>query len=216
MKILIMGSPGAGKGTIAEMLQEDFGIVHLSSGDILRDAVKENNPLGKEAKAYMERGILVPDDIIVKLMKEKLNQESFILDGFPRNLFQVKKLEDEGIKIDMVINLEVDEETIISRLSGRRICTKCNKIYHLKNMPPKKNGICDICGSKLYQREDDKPATIRERIKTYKEQTEGLIKYYNDKGILNNIDAGGKKEVTYDKMSSLPWLKKRQYKSEGK
>ncbi len=212
MKILIMGPPGAGKGTIAEMLQKEFGVIHLSSGDILRDAVKENNPLGLEAKSYMKKGVLVPDDIIIKLMKEKLNKEDFILDGFPRNLAQVKKLEDENIKIDMVLNLNVDEATIISRISGRRICTKCGKIYHLKNMPPRKDGICDICGSKLYQREDDKPDTIKERLRTYKEQTEGLIKYYSDKGMLNNIDAGGKKEVTYDKILALQWLKKRRYK----
>jgi adenylate kinase len=186
MKILIMGPPGAGKGTIAEMLQKEFGIIHLSSGDI------------------------------IKLMKEKLSEESFILDGFPRNLAQVKKLEDENIKIDMVLNLKVNEKTIISRLSGRRICTKCGKIYHLENMPPKKDGICDICGGELYQREDDKPETIKRRLKTYKDQTEGLIKYYSEKGILNNIDANGKKEATYDKIINLQWLKKRRYKSKVK
>ena len=216
MKLLLIGPPGAGKGTIAEMLQKDFGIIHLSSGDILRDAVKENNPLGNEAKDYMEKGTLVPDEIIIKLMKEKLNKESFILDGFPRNLAQVKKLEDEDIKIDMVLNLRVDKKTIVSRISGRRICTKCGKIYHVENMPPKKDGICDICGSKLYQREDDKPKTISKRLEIYKEQTKGLIKYYSDKGILNNIDAGGNKETTYDKIPNLQWLNKRRYKSKGK
>lgn len=216
MKLLLIGPPGAGKGTIAEMLQKDFGVMHLSSGDILRDAIKENNPLGNEAKAYMEKGTLVPDEIIIKLMKEKLNEESFVLDGFPRNLAQVKKLEDEDIKIDMALNLMVDEKTIVSRISGRRICTKCGKIYHVENMPSEKDGICDVCGSKLYQREDDKPKTISKRLETYKEQTEGLIKYYGDKGILNNIDAGGNKEATYDKISNLQWLNKRKYKSKGK
>jgi adenylate kinase len=212
MKILFLGPPGVGKGTIAEMLEKDFGIMHLSSGDILRDAVKENNPLGIEAKAYMEKGVLVPDEVIVKLMKEKLTGEDFILDGFPRNLAQVKKLEEENINIDEVLNLMANEETIISRLSGRRICSKCGKIYHLKNMPPKKDEICDICGNKLYQRQDDKPETIKRRLKTYKEQTEGLIKYYNDKGILTNIDAGGSKEVTYDKILDLQWLKEKKSK----
>jgi adenylate kinase len=204
------------KISIAEMLQKDFGVMHLSSGDILRDAVKENNPLGLEAKAYMGKGVLVPDNIIIKLMKEKLNKDNFILDGFPRNLAQVKQLEDEGIKVDAVLNLKVNEEAVMSRISGRRICAKCGKIYHLKNMPSKKEGICDVCDSKLYQREDDKPETIKKRLKTHKEQTEGLIKYYSDKGILNNIDADGNKEATYDKILSLPWIKKRKYRSKAK
>jgi len=212
MKILIMGPPGAGKGTIAEMLKENLGVVHLSSGDILRDAIKENNPLGMKAKAFMEKGVLVPDEIIIELMKEKLNADDFVLDGFPRNLAQVKKIEDANIRIDIVLNLQVDEETIISRISGRRICEKCGKIYHLKNMPSKKEGICDICGGNLYRRKDDEPQTIRERLNTYKQQTEGLVNYYNDKGVLKNIDAGGNKETTYDKIAGLEWLKKKKYK----
>jgi adenylate kinase len=216
MKILIMGPPGAGKGTIAEMLQENFGITHISSGDILRDAIKENKPFGMKAKAFMEKGVLVPDEIIIKLMKEKLNTDDFVLDGFPRNLAQVKKIEDANIKIDIVLNLQVDEETIISRISGRRICAQCGKIYHLKNMPPKREGMCDICGGKLYQREDDKPRTIKERLNTYREQTEELIKYYDEKNILENINAGGNKETTYAKIASLEWLKKKKYKSEAR
>lgn len=211
--MLIMGPPGAGKGTIAEMLREDLGVTHISSGNILRDAIKENNPLGLKAKSYMEKGVLVPDEIIVELMKERLNHDDFVLDGFPRNLTQVKKLEEANIAVDLVLNLVVSEETIIFRLSGRRICSKCGKIYHLKNMPPKKEGICDICGSGLYQREDDKPETIKERLTTYKNQTEELIKYYSEKGILNNIEADGNKETTYDKIANLQWLKKRKYKS---
>lgn len=212
MKILLLGPPGAGKGTIAEMLQEDFGIIHLSSGDILRDALKESNPLGIEAKAYMEKGTLVPDEIIAKLMKEKLTENDFVLDGFPRNLAQVKKLEEENIEIDQVLNLMVDEKTIVFRLSGRRICTNCGRIYHLVNMPPKEDEICDICGSKLYQREDDKPETIKTRLKTYKEQTEELIEYYDSKGMLSNVDSSGIKEETYDRILGLPWLKKKKYK----
>ena len=187
-----MGPPGAGKGTIAEMLQENFDVVHLSSGDILRDAIKENNPLGMKAKAFMEKGVLVPDEIIIEIMKEKINADAFVLDGFPRNLVQVKKLEDADIKIDIVLNLQVDE--------------------HLKNMPPKKEDICDVCNGKLYQREDDKPQTIKERLNTYREQTEELVKYYDEKNILENIDAGGNKEITYDKITGLEWLKKRKYK----
>ncbi|MBU0533310.1 MAG: adenylate kinase [Candidatus Omnitrophica bacterium] len=215
MKILIMGPPGAGKGTIAEMLQENFDVVHLSSGDILRDAIKENNPLGMKAKAFMEKGVLVPDEIIIEIMKEKINADAFVLDGFPRNLVQVKKLEDADIKIDIVLNLQVSEETVISRISGRRICAQCGKIYHLKNMPPKKEDICDVCNGKLYQREDDKPQTIKERLNTYREQTEELVKYYDEKNILENIDAGGNKETTYDKITGLEWLKKRKYKSKA-
>lgn len=207
-----MGPPGAGKGTIAEMLQEDFDIVHLSSGDVLRNAIKANNPLGIEAKSFMEKGVLVPDEIIIELMKEKINADAFVLDGFPRNLVQVKKLEDAGIKIDIVLNLRVNEETVISRISGRRICAQCGKIYHLKNMPSQKEGICDVCNGKLYQREDDKPQTIKERLNTYREQTEELVKYYDEKNILENIDAGGNKEATYDRITGLEWLKKRKYK----
>jgi adenylate kinase len=215
MKILMMGPPGAGKGTIAEMLCADFGLAHLSSGDILRDALKENNPLGVKAREFMEKGVLVPDEIIIELMKEKINADNFVLDGFPRNLAQVKKLESANIGIDIVLNLQVDEETVVSRISGRRICSQCGKIYHLKNMPPEKEGICDICGGVLYQRKDDKPDTIKERLKTYKEQTEELIKYYDEKGILENIDAGGNKDATYDKIASLEWLKKKKYKLEA-
>jgi len=216
MKILIMGPPGAGKGTIAEMLKENFGVVHLSSGDILRDAIKGNNPLGIKAKAFMEKGVLVPDEIIIELMKEEFTADDFVLDGFPRNLAQAKKLEEADIDVDIVLNLQVSEETIIFRISGRRICSKCGKIYHIKNMPSKKEGICDVCGGALYQRKDDEPQTVKERINTYKQQTEELINYYANKGILENIDAGGNKDTTYDKIANLEWLKKKKYRSKAR
>ncbi|HIE43311.1 MAG TPA: adenylate kinase [Candidatus Omnitrophica bacterium] len=209
MKILLLGSPGAGKGTMAEMVEKDFGILHLSSGDILREAVKQGTPLGKRAKIYIEKGELVPDELIVDIMKEKINDQDFILDGFPRNVNQAQKLEEANIKLDLVLNVMASEGTIIFRLSGRRVCKQCGKIYHLVNMPPRSEGICDICGGELIQREDDRPETIKRRLEVYREQSEELVNYYRDKGILKNIDANGNREKTYDKIAKLLWLKKK-------
>ena len=194
---------------MAEMVEKDFGILHLSSGDILREAVKQGTPLGKRAKIYIEKGELVPDELIVDIMKEKINDQDFILDGFPRNVNQAQKLEEANIKLDLVLNVMASEGTIIFRLSGRRVCKQCGKIYHLVNMPPRSEGICDICGGELIQREDDRPETIKRRLEVYREQSEELVNYYRDKGILKNIDANGNREKTYDKIAKLLWLKKK-------
>jgi len=147
----------------------------------------------------MEQGELVPDPIIIALMKKEIekNRGSFVLDGFPRNLSQAKALDRENIKVDLVLNLEASEEVIVKRLSGRRICKDCGKIYHLLNMPPAKEGVCDICGGELYRREDDTPPTIRNRLKIYKKETEELLDFYKSKGVLESIDANGKAEIIY-------------------
>ncbi len=196
MKIVMLGAPGVGKGTIAKMLMEKKGIIQISTGDLLRWAVKNKTKLGLKAKTYMEKGELVPDKLVINIIKEHVKdyQKGFILDGFPRTISQAEALTENKIQIDHVLNFKASEETIIQRLSGRRTCKKCNAIYHIKNMPPKKEGICDKCNGKLFQREDDKPEAIKNRLEIYKEKTELLINYYKQKKLLRDIDAEGKPE----------------------
>ncbi|RJS83559.1 adenylate kinase [Candidatus Bathyarchaeota archaeon] len=190
MRIVMLGPPGAGKGTYASRLTEILGIPHISTGDMVREEIKKQTPLGKRIKEYSDRGILVPDEIIIKLLAERLKKQDckdgFILDGFPRTINQAEALEKIA-KIDLVINLEVPDEIIITRLSNRLICGKCGAIYNLLTLKPKKEGICDKCGGKLYQRKDDRPEVIRERLKVYRKQTEPLIEYYTKRGLLRNV-----------------------------
>lgn len=197
MKLIILGPPGVGKGTIAKKLVEKYNIIHISTGDLLREAVKNQTELGQKAKKFMNSGKLVPDDLIIPLIKERIKKDDckkdFILDGFPRTIAQLKALE-KITSIDKVLNLNSSEKTIIKRLSERRICKKCGAIYHITNIPPKKEGICDKCGGILYQRNDDKPETIKKRLKTYKNQTEPLIGYYKNKDLLADINAENKIE----------------------
>ena len=201
MKLILLGPPGAGKGTLAEMLEERKGLSHISTGDLLRKEVKENTSLGKEAKRFMEKGLLVPDALVVEVLKKNLNLDrGFVLDGFPRNINQAEMLEENGIDIDLAINLRVRDSTVISRLSGRRICSKCGKIYHLVNMPPQKRGICDICGGVLFQREDDKEDVIRRRLEIYRKENEGVIGYYADRLKLKEVDANAEAEETYKRL----------------
>ncbi|MEW6008911.1 MAG: adenylate kinase [Candidatus Omnitrophota bacterium] len=202
MRLILLGPPGAGKGTQAALLSRKFDIPHISTGDLLRQAVKEETALGKEAKTYIDKGELVPDNLVTSLVGEKLEniniEKGFILDGFPRNIAQAQEI-DKFLKsrnkiIDWVIYLKTKESTIIQRLSGRRVCKNCAKIFHIKNVPPKKEGICDYCGGALIQREDDMPSTIKNRIKIYQEQTKDLIDYYEEKAKLKefsgDLDAG--------------------------
>ncbi len=196
MNIVLLGPPGVGKGTYAGRLSERYGIPHISTGDILREEIKRDSELGRKVKKYVERGELVPDSIIIEVIKERLAaddcRKGFILDGFPRTLNQARAL-DNIVRVDVVFNFVAPKEVIIERLSGRRICRKCGAIYHIRYKPPKKPGVCDICGGELYQREDDKPEVIERRLEVYKEQTAPLIDYYSKKGLLVDIDAS--KEV---------------------
>ncbi len=195
MRLILLGPPGAGKGTQAVILSKKFNIAHIATGDLLRQAVKDKTPLGEEAKSYIDKGELVPDNLVTSLVEEKIKnidtEKGFILDGFPRNITQAQEidkfLKNQSREINWVIYLKTKEKTIIQRLSGRRVCQNCAGVFHIKNVPPKKDGICDYCVGKLIQREDDKPVTIKNRIKIYQEQTKGLINYYTEKGKLKEF-----------------------------
>ncbi|RLE81824.1 MAG: adenylate kinase [Thermoprotei archaeon] len=202
MRLVFLGPPGIGKGSYATEISKILGIPHISTGDIFREEIKKNSELGRVVKQYVERGELVPDEIVIEVVKRRLEQadckKGFILDGFPRTLRQAEAL-DEITKIDLAVNFAAPVETIIERLSGRRICKNCGAIYHVKFMPPKKPGICDICGGELYQREDDRPDVIRRRLKEYEEKFKPIIEYYEDKGILVTVNANRHlKEVVED------------------
>ena len=193
MRIVVLGPPGAGKGTQAEMLERELGLKHLSTGDILREEVRKETELGKRAEKYMKSGELVPDDLIVEMMEKEISKyDNFVLDGFPRNLKQAEAL-DKMCRIDKVILLEVPDEVILERLSLRRSCPKCNRVYHLKYNPPKENEICDYCGAKLYQRDDDKEEVIKKRLEVYRKETEPIAKFYREKGIL--VKVNGSKSI---------------------
>jgi adenylate kinase len=191
MNILILGSPGVGKGTYADFLSEKYKIPHISSGDLLREAVKKRTEIGKKAEEYMNKGELVPDKLVIQLIKERLKKEDskngFLLDGFPRTIVQAKAM--EKLKIDKVLNFVASEDVIMGRLSGRRTCRQCGSTFHIKNRPPKVSGVCDNCSGELYQREDEKPETIKKRMKEYEKKTKLLIDYYKKEGLLADIDA---------------------------
>ena len=188
MKLILLGAPGAGKGTQAEILCDKLGIPTISTGNILRAAVKEGTPMGLKAKAFMDAGALVPDEVIVGIVKERLTQpdcaNGFILDGMPRTIVQGEALEQMGVEIDKVINLVVSDEEITKRMSGRRVCGSCGASYHIVNKRPAVEGKCDRCGGELTIRKDDEPATVLDRLKAYHEQTEPLVEFYRQRGKL--------------------------------
>ncbi len=202
MNLVLLGPPGSGKGTQAKRLSERLGVPHISTGDILREAVREGTPLGREAKRFMDEGKLVPDEVVIGIVRERLRGEDCekgaIFDGFPRTVAQAEALdrimEELGRRVDRVIDIEVSEGEVLRRLTGRRTCKNCGAMYHVVFNPPKEPGICDRCGGELYQRDDDKEETIRERLKVYREQTEPLIDYYRSKGILYRVKGEGKIE----------------------
>ena len=196
MKIIMLGAPGAGKGTQAQMICDKYNIPHISTGDIFRANIKNGTDLGKKAKEYMDKGQLVPDELTVELLLDRVAKEDckdgYVLDGFPRTIPQADVLDKEltklSDKIDFAINVEVPDENIVRRMSGRRACLKCGATYHIEHIPPKQEGICDRCGSELVQRDDDKPETVQNRLSVYHEQTQPLITYYNGKNILKTVD----------------------------
>ena len=196
MKIIMLGAPGAGKGTQAKKLSEKYGIPHISTGDIFRANIKNGTELGKKAKTYMDQGLLVPDELVVDLVVDRVGQadcsNGYVLDGFPRTIPQAESLdaalEKLGSKVDYAINVEVPDENIVRRMSGRRACVACGATYHIVHIPTKVEGICDRCGSELILRDDDKPETVKKRLAVYHEQTQPLIDYYNDKKVLVEVD----------------------------
>ena len=199
MNLILLGPPGVGKGTQAKLLIDRFGIPQISTGDILRAAVKELTPMGVKAKGFMDSGALVPDAVVIGIVEERLVQEDctkgFILDGFPRTVAQADALDQVlsglGRCIDHVVSLSVDKSELLKRLTGRRACPKCGAVYHVEFAPPKKSGLCDSCSTELFQREDDKEATILHRLAVYEEQTAPLIAYYASCGLLRSVDGLG-------------------------
>ena len=196
MKIIMLGAPGAGKGTQAKMIADKYGIPHISTGDIFRANIKNGTELGKKAKGYMDQGLLVPDELVVDLVADRIVQDDckngFVLDGFPRTIPQAEALDEAlkklGTSIDYALNIEVPDDNIVTRMSGRRACVSCGATYHLVHIPPKKEGICDRCGAALILRDDDKPETVKKRLAVYHEQTQPLIDYYSKKGCLKEVD----------------------------
>lgn len=196
MKIIMLGAPGAGKGTQAKMIADKYKVPHVSTGDIFRANIKNGTELGKEAKQYMDKGLLVPDELTVKILLDRVAQadceNGYVLDGFPRTIPQAevldKALTELGDKIDYAIDVNVPDENIIKRMSGRRACLACGATYHIEHIPPKKEGVCDRCGEALVLRDDDKEETVKNRLNVYHEQTQPLIEYYKGKGILKEVD----------------------------
>lgn len=212
LRLILLGPPGAGKGTQASAIVEKYNIPHISTGDIFRANIKEKTELGKQVEEYLNKGLLVPDELVVSIVKDRISKEDckngFLLDGFPRTVAQAEALDEElknmSLKIDRVINIEADKDLLIERIIGRRICKDCGATYHIKFSPTKQAGICDKCGGELYQREDDKLETVEKRIEVYTEQTKPLIDYYAKKGLLLNVDGTkDKKEVFEDIVKSL-------------
>jgi adenylate kinase len=211
MKVVFLGPPGAGKGTQAVDLALEFGIAHISTGDMLRGEIKAGSALGKLAQSYIDDGNLVPDEVAVDIIRHRLKKDDaengYILDGFPRTVPQAEMLaemlKDMGTALDRAIYLEASEKVIISRLSGRRICRECGKIYHTVNMPSRSPGICDVCGGETYQRPDDQPDAIRQRFKVYREKTADLIQWYADRDLLTRVAADIAREDTYKELSEL-------------
>jgi adenylate kinase len=211
MKIVMLGAPGAGKGTQAKKIAAKYNIPHISTGDIFRANIKANTELGQKAKTFMDQGLLVPDELVVDLVMDRFAQDDakngYVLDGFPRTIPQAEAL-DEALskaseKLDYAINVDVPDENIIHRMSGRRACLACGGTYHIKYIPTKVEGICDVCGGKLVLRDDDKPETVKKRLDVYHEQTQPLIDYYENSGILRNVDGTVDMDVVFNEIVKI-------------
>lgn len=193
MNIVLLGPPGIGKGTVAVKLSKKLSIPHIATGDMLRENSSRKTELGLKAKSFMDKGLLVPDNVVIEMIKERLQKDDckngFILDGFPRTINQAEEIKE--IKIDKVVNLQASDDVIIERLSKRKVCGQCGFIYHLDFIKPNREGFCDKCSGTLYQREDDKPEAIKERLKIYREKTEPLVKYYKEKDLIVDVDGSG-------------------------
>lgn len=211
MKIIMLGAPGAGKGTQAKMIAEKYGIPHISTGDIFRSNIKDGTELGMEAKKYMDQGLLVPDELTVKILLDRVARadcrNGYVLDGFPRTIPQAEvldqALEKIGDQIDFAVNVSVPDENIVKRMSGRRACVGCGATYHIEHIPPKKEGICDTCGMELILREDDKPETVQNRLNVYHSQTQLLIEFYQKKGILQTVDGTVDMKAVFDAIVAI-------------
>ena len=200
MKLILLGAPGAGKGTQAEVLCKELDIPTISTGNILRAAIKNGTPVGLQAKAYMDAGKLVPDEVIIGIITERLAEEDckngYILDGVPRTIAQAEALEQAGIQFDAVVSIEISDEAIMQRMSGRRVCEDCGASYHLVAVPPKQEGVCDNCGGKLVQRKDDAPETVKARLEVYHKETEPLKGFYESRGVLKPVETASSVEAT--------------------
>lgn len=211
MRIIMLGAPGAGKGTQAKKIAEKYAIPHISTGDIFRANIKEGTELGVKAKGYMDQGLLVPDEVTIAMLLDRIHQDDcksgYVLDGFPRTIPQAesltKALEALGETIDFAIDVDVPDKHIVERMSGRRSCVKCGATYHIKFAPPKKEGICDICGSELTLRDDDKPETVQKRLGVYHEQTRPLINYYKEKGVLQTLDGTQAMDAVFKRITEI-------------
>lgn len=211
MKIIMLGAPGAGKGTQAKMIAEKYQVPHISTGDIFRANIKNGTELGTEAKKYMDQGLLVPDELTVKILLDRVAKEDckngYVLDGFPRTIPQAKVLEEAldelGEKIDFAIDVDVPDENIVRRMSGRRACLKCGATYHIEYVPPKTEGVCDTCSSELVLRDDDKPETVQNRLKVYHDQTQPLIDFYSERGVLKTVDGTVDMQVVFQAITDI-------------
>ena len=211
MIIVMLGAPGAGKGTQAAMICEKYGLPHISTGDIFRSNIKNGTELGQKAKAYMDAGKLVPDELTIQLLLDRVAKADcsggYVLDGFPRTIPQAQvlteALEKSGQSVDCALNVDVPDDNIVRRMSGRRSCPKCGASYHVEYIPPKNAGICDVCGSELIQRDDDKPETVQNRLSVYHDQTQPLIAYYEKAGVLRTVDGTRDKEVVFDEITGI-------------
>lgn len=211
MKIIMLGAPGAGKGTQAKKIADKYKIPHISTGDIFRANIKEGTELGLKAKQFMDQGLLVPDEVTIGMLLDRIHQadceNGYVLDGFPRTIPQAESLTralgEMGEQIDYAIDVDVPDENIVNRMSGRRACLKCGATYHVTFAPPKKEGICDVCGSELVLRDDDKPETVQKRLSVYHEQTQPLIEYYKKAGVLHSVDGTQEMEAVFAGITAI-------------